>query len=131
LRQSTATIRVVLAEVTGLTAEFVKMVVAKQPDMRIVAEVAVAGELGHALETVGADVVVTALSSTQVPAAYHGLLFQIPSIAVLAIGADRRRVDVYNGTVVHEVALEHLVEVIRDLVGHREYRLRPARPHHD
>jgi len=117
--QPTGVIRIMLAEVSGLTAEFVRAAIAKQPDMSIVAEVPAAAEVGHKLEAVGTDVVVTALSSPEVPAAYHGLVFQVPSIAVVAIGADRRRVEIYNGTVIREAALEQLVGVIRDLVAHR------------
>jgi len=115
----TGVIRILLAEVSGLTAEFVRAAVAKQSDMSIVAEVPAAAELRQKLETVGTDVVVTALSSPEVPAAYHGLVFQVPSIAVVAIGADRRRVEVYNGTAILEAALEQLVGVIRDLVARR------------
>jgi hypothetical protein len=114
-----------LAEVSGLTAEFVRAVIATDPDMAIVAEVPDAAELGHTLETMGTDVVVTALSHTEVPAPYHGLVFQVPSIAVVAIGSDRRRVEVYNGTVIREAALEQLVGVIRDLVAYRHRRLAP------
>ena len=114
-----------LAEITGLTAEFVRAAIAKQPDMSIVAEVPAADELERALETVGADVVVTALSSAEVPATYRGLVFQIPSIAVVAIGEDRSRVEVYNGTVIREAALGQLVKVIRDLVAYRQQRLTP------
>src|SRR5262245_55420520 len=104
--QPTGVIRIMLAEVSGLTAEFVRAAIAKQPDMSIVAEVPTAAELGQALERVKTDVVVTALSSPEVPVTYHGLVFQNPSIGIVAIGADRQRVDVYNSTVIHEAALE-------------------------
>ena len=123
--QPTGEIRILLAEISGLMAEFVRAAIAKHSDMSIVAEVAAADELDRALETVRTDVVVTALSSPEVPATYRDLVFQIPSIAVVAIGADRRRVEVYSGTVIREVALEQLVGVIRDLVAHRQRRLAP------
>jgi len=124
--QPTRVLRILLAEVSGLTAEFLRTAIAKQPDMSIVAEIHNAGQLGRALDIVGADVVITALSSPEVPATYHGLVFQTPSIAVVAIGADRRRVEVYTGTVIHEVALERLVTVMRDLCAHRLSRLASA-----
>jgi hypothetical protein len=41
----------------------------------------------------------------------------------VAIGADRRRVQVYNGTVIQEVELDQLVGVIRDLVSRRPEQL--------
>jgi hypothetical protein len=123
--QPAGVIRIMLAEVSGLTAEFVRAAIEKQADMAIVAEVPAGAELGHVLASVATDVVVTALSSAEVPATYHGLVFQIPSIAVVAIGEDRRRVEVYNGTVIHEAALGQLVGVIRDLVANRQPRLAP------
>jgi len=118
-------IRITLAEISGLNAEWVRAVIKEQPDMAIVAEVPVAAELGPTLERVPTDVVVTTLSSAEVPATYHGLVFQIPSIAVVAIGEDRSRVEVYNGTVIREAALGQLVKVIRDLVAYRPPRLAP------
>jgi hypothetical protein len=116
-------IRIVLAEVSGLTADFLRLAIAKQPKMRIVKELPSGSELERALQTVETDVVVTKLSSAAVPPTYHGLVFRIPPVAVVAIGADRRQIEVYNGTVIPEVALEQLVSVIRDLVGPRVERL--------
>src|SRR5262245_16128582 len=124
--QPTGEIRILLAEISGLMAEFVRAAIAKHSDMSIVAEVPVADDLDRALETARTDVVVTALSSPEVPATYRGLVFQIPSIAVVAISADRRRVEVYSGTVIREVTLEQLVGVIRDLVADRQRRLAPT-----
>jgi hypothetical protein len=63
-----------------------------------------------------------------VPAAFHGLVFRTPSIPIVAIGADRRRVEVYNGTVIQEVELDQLLTVIRDLVGRRPAASVPTGP---
>ena len=108
-----------LAEVSGLTADFVRLLLKQQERMEVVREARTADELERVLQTVEADVVVTALSSAEVPSAYHGLVFRIPSIAVVAIGADRSRVAVYNGRVIRGVALDELVGVIREVVGPR------------
>jgi|SRR5215472_9808476 len=124
--QPTGAIRILMAEISGLTAEFVRAAIAKHSDMSIVAEVPAADELARALQTVRTDVVLTALSSPEVPATYRGLVFQIPSIAVVAISADRRQIEVYSGTLIREVALEQLVGVIRDLVADRQRRLAPT-----
>jgi adenine/guanine phosphoribosyltransferase-like PRPP-binding protein len=111
-----------MADVVGLTANFMELLIERQPGMRVVDWVR-AAELEEKLEKKGADVVVTALSSAEVPAAYHGLVFRVPSIPIVAIGADRRRVQVYNGTVIQEVELDQLVGVIRDLVSRRPEQL--------
>jgi DNA-binding NarL/FixJ family response regulator len=112
-------------EVTGLLAALVKEPILKQSDMMIVDEVPRAENLGRIVAEKDVDVVLTSLSGMQVPTAYQNLVFSFPHVAVVAISADRRRVEVYDRKVVREkvvreVAPEQLLEVIREAVHNRE-----------
>jgi hypothetical protein len=93
----------------------VKAALGKQRDMTIVREVRTPAELETAGAGADVDVVVTSLSGAQLPAAYQHLIFRIPSVPVVAISPERRHLEVYGRTVIRDVALDQLVDLIRSL----------------
>ena len=119
LRPPDRAIRVVLAEQKGLMRDFVKLAIAKQSDMEIVGEVSAANDLSTLIANEEVDVVVTALSSPQVPEAYHALPFGALPVCVLAISRDRHHVAVYERRIIREVSDEQFIGVIRE-VGRRK-----------
>jgi hypothetical protein len=114
-RPTADVIRIVLAEMSGLTGEFVRAALGKQRDMTIIREVRTSDELVMTGPGAEVDVVVTSLAGAQLPAAYQRLIFRIPSVPVVAISPDRRHLEVYGRTVVPDVALDQLVDLIRSL----------------
>jgi hypothetical protein len=115
-RPAADVIRIVLAEVSGLTGEFVKAALEKHRDITIVREVRTPEEFELAGFGADVDIVVTSLTGAQLPAAYRHVIFCIPSVPVVALSADRRNLEVYGRTIVLDVALDQLVELIRNLV---------------
>src|SRR5262249_3790035 len=96
--------------------DFVKLAIAKQSDMEIVGEVSAAKDLSTLIANEEVDV--TALSSQQVPEAYHALPFGALPVCVLAISRDRHHVAVYERRIIREVSDEQFIGVIRE-VGRR------------
>ena len=93
-RPTADVIRIVLAEMSGLTGEFVKAALGRQRDMTIIREVRTSEELETAGPGANVDVVVTSLAGAQLPAAYQHLIFRIPSVPVVAISPDHRHLEV-------------------------------------
>lgn len=114
-------IKIVMSEVTGLLAALVRDPIMGQPDMKIVSEITRAKDADLRKAAASADVVVTSLQSTYVPAIYQELLFTFPHLALVAISTDRHHVAAYKQKTIHEFGREQLVEVIRDVARSRKF----------
>ena len=112
-------VRIVLVELRGLMADFVKLAITGQPDMELVDELLSATDLSAVLRERDVDVVVTALASPQLPLEYQALPFGAMPVCVVAISRDRRDVEVYERRVIREIAREQLIDVIRTVGQHR------------
>jgi DNA-binding NarL/FixJ family response regulator len=120
IQASTVPIRVLLVDVhPGWVNDVIRVMTETQADIRIVREVSSSEALGDVVVREECDVVVTSLSDTQLQPVFHSALFGPSHVAIVAIAARGRNIDVYDHRVVREVTPEDLLDVIRE-VAHRE-----------
>ena len=109
-------IRVVLVEVTGLTRDVVKGILAEAPDIELLGEVSM-WNFGGADAPAGADVAILAGSGGSLTERAHELLKLRPLLRILAIGEGGREGSLYelrpHRTPLGELSSHVLLEAVR------------------
>jgi len=89
-------IRVVLVGIPQLLADIVEELIARQPDIELVASVDSSRDLRRAVRRAQPDVILCRASGTRLPATYYELIEAHPHLRVLAIEANDRTGFVYE-----------------------------------
>jgi chemotaxis response regulator CheB len=119
-------IRVLVVKVPGILGEIITSIVANEPDMEIVGDVADYRELLPMTRTTSADAVIIGLENGELPGVCEELLDERPRVTLLGVHGDGRHAFVYalrpERVPIGDVSPAGLVEAIRSAsrAGRRE-----------
>ncbi len=113
-------IRVLLADMPPTLREKFKQVIANQPDMQAVGDVATSFELLLATGKTQADVVIVGLQESSLPGICSHLLNEFPHVKILGVNADTGTAFLYEVCArmvpVSEASTEGLISAVREAV---------------